>query len=449
MSEKSVEALAKAKKYTLYSFTGYTQKEYQPFYIEKAEGIKVWDDQGKEYIDLGSQLVNVNIGHGNKAVIKAVQEQVEALSYVAPKHAFDRRGELGELIIEELAPKNAGKVLFTLGGSDANEFAIRFAKAYTGRDKIFSKYESYHGGTYGASCLTGESDRASLFPTIPGFIKFEAPHLYGYDIKFTTEEEATNHFLNRLEYQIIQEGPEKIAALFIESVPGSNGVYQYPKGYLKGVREITKKYGILLVADEVMAGFLRSGEWFAIEREEVEPDIITFAKGVNSSYAPLGGVIISKEISDYYDENPFTAGLTYNAHPVGIAAAIGCINEYKRLGVREHVLELEPYLKQKLAELKEKHISVGDVRSIGLFGAIEFSYSKETRDYIEETQDGKPFLNTFLAKLREFGILTFGGGSHILVAPPLIITKEELDEVFEKLDEAIPYVDEIVKAGKK
>ncbi len=198
-----------------------------------------------------------------------------------------------------------------------------------------------------------------------------------------------------------------------------------------------------------MAGFLRSGEWFAIEREEVEPDIITFAKGVNSSYAPLGGVIISKEISDYYDENPFTAGLTYNAHPVGIAAAIGCINEYKRLGVREHVLELEPYLKQKLAELKEKHISVGDVRSIGLFGAIEFSYSKETRDFFFFFFFFKPFLNTFLAKFREFGILTFGGGSHILVAPPLIITKEELDEVFEKLDEAIPYVDEIVKAGKK
>ena len=159
-------------------------------------------------------------------------------------------------------------------------------------------------------------------------------------------------------------------------------------------------------------------------------------------------MIISKEISDYYDENPFTAGLTYNAHPVGIAAAIGCINEYKRLGVREHVLELEPYLKKKLAEIKEKHISIGDVRSIGLFGAIEFSYSKETRDIIEETPDGKPFLNTFLAKLRENGILTFGGGSHILIAPPLIITKEELDEVFEKLDESIKYVDDIVTAGK-
>ena len=446
----SKEALEKAKKYTLFSFTGLTQKEYQPFFFEKADGIKVWDDQGKEYIDLGSQLVNVNIGYNNKNVIKAVQDQVEKLAYVAPKHAYEGRAELGELIIEEVAPKNAGKVLFTLGGSDANEFAIRFAKAYTGRDKIFSKYESYHGGTYGASSLTGEPDRASLFPTIPGFIKFAAPHLYGYDIKFDSEEEATKHFLNRLEYQIIQEGPEKIAALFIESVPGSNGVYVYPKGYLKGVREITKKYGILLVADEVMAGFLRSGDWFAIEREGIEPDIITFAKGVNSSYAPLGGVIISKEIADYYDNNPFTAGLTYNAHPVGIAAAIANIKEYKRLNIKEHILELEPYLKKKLEELKEKHISVGDVRSIGLFGAIEFSYSKQTRDYVEKTLDGKPFLNTFITKIREEeGLLTLGGGSHIIVAPPLIVTKEEIDEIFVRLDRAINYVDEIVKAGKK
>ena len=188
MSNGYKEALDKAKEYTLYSFTGFTQKEYEPFYMEKAEGIHVWDGEGKEYIDLASQLVNINIGFGNKAIIDAVKEQVETLAYVAPKHAYDRRGELGELIINR-APKNMQKVLFTLGGSDANEFAIRFAKAYTGRDKIFSKYESYHGGTYGASSLTGEPDRASLFPGISGFVKFQAPHLYSYDIQFDSEED--------------------------------------------------------------------------------------------------------------------------------------------------------------------------------------------------------------------------------------------------------------------
>lgn len=446
MSEGYREALKKAKEYTLYSFTGFTQKEYEPFYMEKADGVRVWDGEGREYIDLASQLVNINIGFGNQAIIDAVKEQVSKLAYVAPKHAYDLRGELGELIVKR-APANMQKVLFTLGGSDANEFAIRFAKAYTGRDKIFSKYESYHGGTYGASSLTGEPDRASLFPGISGFVKFQAPHMYSYDLHFDSEEEATDHFLARLEYQIQMEGPDKIAALFIESVTGSNGVYLYPKGYLKGVRELTKKYGILMVADEVMAGFLRCGDWFAIEREEVEPDIITFAKGVNSSYAPLGGVIISKEISEYYDNNPFTAGLTYNAHPLGMAAAIACIHEYERLHVKEHVLELEPYLKEALGRLKEKHISIGDVRSIGLFGAVEFSRSRESRVPVGEWSDGRDFLSEFIIRLRNHGILTFGGGSTILIAPPLIITKEELDEVLTRLDEAINEVDELVKNG--
>ena len=272
-----------------------------------------------------------------------------------------------EKAIEKIAPKNFKKVLFTLGGSEANEFAIRFVKAFTGRDKIFSKYESYHGSTYGASSLTGESERASLFPTIPGFIKYPAPHLYGYDIKFASEEEATKHFLSRLEYQIQQECPESVAAVFIESVTGSNGVYLYPKGYLKGVREICDKYGILMVCDEVMSGFLRTGEWFACQADGVEPDLITFAKGVNSAYAPLGGVLISERIANYYEENAFTAGLTYNAHPLGVAAAIACIEEYFRLDVKGNVKKQEPVLKKKLAELKAKHPSVGDVRSVGLF----------------------------------------------------------------------------------
>ena len=362
------------------------------------------------------------------------------------RRAFDEAGELSKLLIEEIAPKNMGKVLFTLGGSEANEFAIRFAKAFTGRDKILSKYESYHGSSYGASSLTGESDRASLFPTIPGFIKFPAPHLYGYDIKFKTEEEATKHFLARTEYQIQQEGPDTIAALFIESVTGSNGVYLYPKGYLKGLREITKKYGILLVCDEVMSGFLRSGDWFACQREDVEPDIITFAKGVNSAYAPLGGVLVSKEIGEYYAQNSFTAGLTYNTHPLGVAAALACIKEYKRLNVKEHVLELEPYLKQKLAELKAKHKSVGDVRSIGLFGAIEFSYSKDHKDVIRKNKNGEAFLGNLIPDLRnKYGLLTMGGGSTILVAPPLIITKEQIDEIFVRLDKAISeFADDLV-----
>ncbi len=446
----SRELYDKAKEYTLFSFTGYTQKEYQPFYMKKADGIRVWDDNGREYIELGSQLANVNIGFNNPAIIKAVQKQVEELAYVNPKHTYDQKGLLGELIIKEAAPKNMRKVLFTLGGSDANEFAIRFAKAYTGREKILSKYESYHGGTYGAGSLTGEPDRAALFPTIPGFVKFDAPHTYGYDIKFETEEAATEHFLKRLDYQIQQEGTDKIAALFIETVSGSNGAFTYPKGYLKGVRELCTKYGILMVCDEVMAGFLRCGDWFACERYGIEPDIITFAKGVNSSYAPLGGVIISKEISDYYDQNPFGAGLTYNAHPLGVAAAIACINEYKRLGIKEHVLAMEPILRKHQEKLKENHPSIGDVRGIGLHGAVEFSLDRQNRSPIDATADGRHFNTVFLNYLRdEFGILTFGGGSHFLTSPPLITTEEDLDEIFARLDKACYYADELVDQLKK
>ncbi|PWL03700.1 aminotransferase class III-fold pyridoxal phosphate-dependent enzyme [Hallerella porci] len=442
----SINDYESARKYNLFSFANAPHKDYKPFHIDHANGIYVYDEKGKEYIDVSSQLVNVNIGFNNKNIIAAIQKQAERLAYIAPRHAFDEAGELSKLLIEEIAPKNMGKVLFTLGGSEANEFAIRFAKAFTGRDKILSKYESYHGSSYGASSLTGESDRASLFPTIPGFIKFPAPHLYGYDIKFKTEEEATKHFLARTEYQIQQEGPDTIAALFIESVTGSNGVYLYPKGYLKGLREITKKYGILLVCDEVMSGFLRSGDWFACQREDVEPDIITFAKGVNSAYAPLGGVLVSKEIGEYYAQNSFTAGLTYNTHPLGVAAALACIKEYKRLNVKEHVLELEPYLKQKLAELKAKHKSVGDVRSIGLFGAIEFSYSKDHKDVIRKNKNGEAFLGNLIPDLRnKYGLLTMGGGSTILVAPPLIITKEQIDEIFVRLDKAISeFADDLV-----
>jgi len=427
-----------ARKYNLFSFANAPHKDYKPFHIDHANGIYVYDEKGKEYIDASSQLVNVNIGFNNKNIISAIQKQAQRLAYIAPRHAFDEAGELAQLLVEDIAPKNMSKVLFTLGGSEANEFAIRFVKAITGRDKIFSKYESYHGSTYGASSLTGESDRASLFPTIPGFIKFPAPHLYGYDIKFENEEAATKHFLTRLEYQIQQEGPDTVAAVFIESVTGSNGVYLYPKGYLKGVREITKKYGILLVCDEVMSGFLRSGEWFACQREGVEPDIITFAKGVNSAYAPLGGVLVSKEIGEYYAKNSFTAGLTYNTHPLGVAAAIACIKEYKRLNIRKHVLDLEPVLKQKLADLKAKHKSIGDVRSIGLFGAIEFSYSKETKSVIRKNAKGEAFLGNLIADLRnKYGILTMGGGSTILIAPPLIINEAQLDEIFKRLDKAI------------
>ncbi len=429
-----------SKKYSM--FTWVAQENFKPLVIEKADGIYMWDYDGTRYMDLSSQLVNVNIGFNNQAVIKAIQEQAAALPYVAPKHTYDKRAELAKMLVEEIAPKNMAKVLFTLGGADSNEYAIRIAKAFTGKDKIFSKYESYHGSTYGAANLTGEAERSSPFPTIPGFIKYPAPHLYTYDIQFDSEEEATKHFLNRLEYQIKMEGSDSIAALFIESVTGSNGTYLYPKGYLKGVRELCTKYGIVMVCDEVMAGFLRCGEWFACQAEGIEPDIITFAKGVNSGYAPMGGVLISKEIADYFDNHAIPAGLTYNSHALGVAASIACINEYKRLDIKGHVKELAPKFAAGMEKLKEKHPAIGDVRYIGLFGAIEFVTDRETHTGMKVTKDGKPFLPNLIADLYKHQFATFGHGSTIMVAPPLIITEEQLDEMFTGLDKALTFADE-------
>ena len=435
----SNEIIEDSKKYTM--FTWVAQDNFKPLCIEKADGIYMWDYEGKRYTDICSQLVNVNIGFNNQAVIKAIQDQAAALPYIAPKHTYDKRAELGKILIEEIAPKNMSKVLFTLGGADSNEYAIRLAKAFTGKDKIFSKYESYHGSTYGSANLTGEAERSSPFPTIPGFIKFAAPHLYTYDIKFDSEEEATEHFLNRLEYQIKMEGADSIAALFIESVTGSNGVYLYPKGYLKGVRALCDKYNIVMVCDEVMAGFLRCGDWFACQLEGVEPDIITFAKGVNSGYAPLGGVIISEKIAKFFDTHSLPSGLTYNSHSLGVAAAIACIREYQRLDIKGKVNAQAPLFGKYMEDLKAKHPSIGDVRYIGIYGAIEFS-QPGTNKQLTTTKDGKPFLGSLIQTLYKYGLATFGHGSSIMVAPALIITDDEMKEMFETLDKALSWADE-------
>lgn len=431
-----------SKKYTI--FTWVAQETFKPLVIEKADGIYMWDADGTRYMDLSAQLVNVNIGFNNANIIKAIQDQAAALTYIAPKHTYNRRAELGKLLIEEIAPKNMAKVLFTLGGADSNEYAIRLAKAYTGKDKVFSKYESYHGSTYGAANLTGEAERSSPFPTIPGFIKYPAPHLYTYDIRFASEEEAAAHFLNRLEYMIKMEGQDSIAALFIESVTGSNGVYLYPKGYLKGVRELCDKYGIVMVCDEVMSGFLRCGEWFACQAEGVEPDIITFAKGVNSGYAPLGGVLVSQKISEFYDTHPLPSGLTYNSHALGVAAAIACIREYQRLDTKGKVNALAPKFAEGMEALKAKHPSIGDVRYIGLFGALEFVTDKEKHSLMLTGKDGRPFLPQLLQNLYEHGFASFGHGASVMVAPALIITEDQLEEMFAGLDKAIEFADSLL-----
>ncbi len=442
VKEELEEIKRKDEKYNLHSWS--IQNELDPKVITKAEGIYYWDHNEKKYFDMSSQLVNVNIGHGNQKVIDAIKEQAEKLAYIGPAHAVDVKSELSSKLLE-IAPDNMGKVFFTIGGAEANENAIKIAKMFTGRDKIFSRYRSYHGATYGASNLTGEPRRFVSEPGIPGFVKFFDPYLYRSPIDFESEAEASQYYLEELRKQIIYEGRESVAAIFLETVTGSNGVIIPPKGYLKGVREICDEFGILMVCDEVMVGFGRTGEWFACDNWDVEPDLITFAKGVTSGYVPLGGVLVREDIADFFDENPLMCGLTYSGHPMGCAAGVATLEVYQEEELLENSKKMGEYLGEELEKLKESHPSVGDVRYIGLFSSVELVKDKESKEaLVPYGQDPNRIMPKILASLKEKGFSTYSHENIIIVAPPLIITKEEIEEAINILDQVLSEVDEMI-----
>lgn len=409
--------------------------------IEKAEGIYFYDYDGKRYYDMSSQLCNVNLGYGNKEIIKAVQEQVEILPYIAPAYASGPRSELAKLLID-LAPKNIKKVFFTCGGSDANEAAINMARTVTGRSKIFSRYRSYHGSTLGSGNLSGDPRRFALEnPAANGFIKFIDPYVYREDIEFKDDKEASKYYLDRLRNQIIYEGPENIAAIFVETITGANGVIIPPDGYLQGIREICNEYGIIMVCDEVMAGFGRTGKMFAFEHWNIEPDIITFAKGVTCGYVQLGGIMISEKIADYYKDNVFQYGLTYSGHSLACAAGVASVKYYKEANILENVNKVGKVLADILDELKEKHKCIGDVRHIGLFSAVELVKDKKTKEPLVPYGDKSGTMGKIIGLLKERGFATFGRENNINITPPLIITENELREAMKIFDEVMDIVD--------
>ena len=290
------------------------QKGLQPIPVQKAEGIYFYDYDGKRYADMSSQQVNVNLGYGNKDISEAIKNKLDQYAYIGPSYGDASRAQLGKMIID-LLPDTFGKVFFTNAGADANENAIKIARMYTGRNKIFSRYRSYHGSSFGAGNLTGEPRRYPLEPGIPGFIKFFDPYLYRETIPFTSEEEASRYYVEKLREQIIYEGPDRVAAIVLETITGSNGVIIPPKGYLPGVRKVCDEFGIVMICDEVMAGWARTGKMFAFENFDVIPDMITFAKGVTCGYIQLGGVAVSKKIAEYFDDHLLSCGLTYSAIP--------------------------------------------------------------------------------------------------------------------------------------
>ena len=410
--------------------------------MKKAEGIYLWDYEGNRYTDMSSQLVNLNVGHGNRRIIDAIKEQAEQFCYMSPSYAVESRSLLAKMVIDRM-PDNMGKVFFTNGGADANENAIKIARMYTGRNKIFSRYRSYHGSTFGAGNLTGEPRRYPLEPGIPGFVKFFDPYLYREKIPFESEEAASAYYVEKLREQICYEGPDSVAAIVMETITGSNGVIIPPKGYLAGVRKICDEFGIMMICDEVMAGFGRTGKLFAFEHFGVKPDIVSFAKGITCGYVQLGGVCVSKQIAAYFDDHLLSCGLTYSGHPLACAAGVACLEYYDEAHILDNVNASGKVLGELLEELKAKHACVGDVRYIGLFSSIELVKDKETREpLVPYGKDPEGIMGKIIGKLRAKGFMTYSHENMLFVSPPLIITPDQLREEMEKMNQVLTEVDQ-------
>ncbi|MBC8334502.1 MAG: aminotransferase class III-fold pyridoxal phosphate-dependent enzyme [Anaerolineales bacterium] len=434
------EIVQLSKEYTFFSWS--VQSQVNPIPVEKADGVYFWDATGKRYIDFSSQLMNTNIGSQHPRVVKAIQDQAAKLCCVHPGNTTAPRALLGKKLAE-VTPGKLKKTFFTLGGSEANENAIKIARAYTGRHKILARYRSYHGATYGSIALTGDYRRYAVEPAMPGTAHFLDPYCYrcpfGQKVE-SCKRECISHVEEIIQY----EGPDKIAAIIMEGVTGSNGLIVPPDDYWPRVREICDKYGILLISDEVMSGWGRTGKWFAVDNWDVEPDIITTAKGITSGYVPLGAVIVTEEIANHFDDNYLFAGLTYSGHALACAAALATIEVYEEDSLLENAATLGNYLGEVLEDIKERHPSVGDVRYIGLFSTIELVENRETKD---------PFPAAVMAEVKntllDSGLFTFilvkDIGTMIFVVPPLCITKEQLDEGFALVEKALEVADRKVK----
>ncbi len=427
-------------------WTWSAQAQVNPIPVKRAKGVYFWDVYNNRYLDLNSMVMCVNIGHGDERVINAIIEQARELPFAGPPMATKPRALLGKLL-SEITPGNLNHFLFTLGGADANENAIKLARAYTGRHKILSRYRSYHGASAGAMALTGDPRRIAWEPNLmPGVVHFLDPYRYRstfhHEDMPVSEKEFARDYVNHLAEIIQYEGPETIAAIILETVTGTNGVIIPPEGYLKGVRQLCDQHNILLIADEVMSGFGRTGKWFAIEHWNVVPDMITMAKGLTSAYAPLGAVAMRSEIAEYFNQRVYQGGLTYNAHPISLAAAIANIQVLRDDHLVERAHAMGPVLKRMLTDLGEQHPSVGDVRSIGLFGIIELVRDRKTKEPMAPYNGSSPEMTALRKYLLDHGVFVYTHWHTVLIIPPLIITEEQLAEGMKVLDQALEITDQ-------
>ncbi len=428
--------------YTLFSWS--KQKGIAPIAIKHAEGVYLYDYDDNRIIDFSSGLMNVNIGHGDQRITEAVVKQMQEVSYVTPSCVTKVRGELGKKLAE-ICPGDLNKAFFTLCGATSIENAIKLARLYTGRHKILSRYQSYHGASIGAISASGDPRRIAVdAQQAPNFIHFDLPYLYRWEYG---EENMLKESVAQLERMIAYEAPGNIAAILLEGESGSSGCLQYPAGYLKAVREICDKYGILLIMDEVMSGFGRTGKWFGFQNHDIVPDMICMAKGLTCGYLPFGCLMVSDTIAAKYDDNVMALGLTYSAHPVSCAAALATLKIYEDDGLIENTVAMGKYMEEQVELLKQKHPSIGDFRNTGLLGCIELVKNRTTKEPMapfNAKPDEMVVMNKVAAKLKELGLYTFVRWSYIFVAPPLCVTKEQIDEGLAIISEAIRIADENV-----
>jgi len=437
------EIVELTKQHSFFSWSA--QGAVTPIPMERAEGCYFWDASGKRYFDLNSQLMCVNIGHSDRRVIEAIKKQADDLIYAGPGMATKVRAEIGQLLAE-VTPGDLNKFFFTLGGAEANENAIKMARQFTGRQKILARYRSYHGATAGAVTLTGDHRRWANEPGISGVVHFFDPYKYRSQLyaEGDSDEVFARKCLDQIEEILMYEGPHTVAAIFIETVTGTNGIIIPPNGYLQGLREICNKYGIVLVCDEVMAGLGRTGEWFAVDHWKVVPDLITMAKGLTSAYMPLGAVAINNTIADYFKDKVFYGGLTYSAHPMSLAAAVAVMKVMREDDIVGNSRRMGNVMTSLLDDLKAEHPSVGDVRNIGLFGCVELVKNRQTKEPMAPYVGASPEMAKLGAYLREKGIYNFTWRNMLHTNPPLTVTEAQLREVFEIINQALEITDQAV-----
>ena len=440
-TEVGRQVVADAKRYVLHSWS--VQDAIAPIPVAGAEGRYFWDYDGKRYLDFASQLVNVSIGHQHPRVVAAIKEQAEKLCTIGPPMATEPRSTLARML-SEVTPGNLTMSFFTNGGAEANENAIKLARWYTGRQKVIARYRSYHGATAGAITLTGDPRRWPAEPGIPGVVRMLDPYTYrcpaGHPDPCPVCTGAP-HLEEILQY----EGPESVAAVILETVTGTNGIIVPPDGYLQAIREVCDRHGILLICDEVMAGFGRTGKWFGVDNWDVVPDILTLAKGINSGYVPLGAMVVREPIADWVRDKYFAGGLTYSGHPLACASAIASIEAFREEGIVENSAEMGGVFADHLGGLQRRHPSVGDVRGLGCFWGVELVKNRETREpLVPFNATGEAFAPVArLAKAAaDRGLYLMTHWNVVMVCPPLTITRDELEEGVSILDEALVIADE-------